>query len=114
MCKRVFPDKKLVDIPNDDPLYREPFVFPKGPPMLRHHDKKSRPMGISHEGRWVVFYHPGNMGDAWKTGHSGASKAVAASAYKLGVNIMYYSFTRYLEKHHPAPATRPGKRAGTG
>ena len=102
MCRQVFgPGKPLVDIPDDDPLYREPFVFPNGAPPLWHHHGRHRPLGIKHEGRWVVFYHPGDMGDAWKTGHSGASKAVASRAYKLGINIMYYTFTRYLEKHNP-------------
>jgi hypothetical protein len=109
MCKMVFPDKKLVDIHDDDPLYSEPFKFVKGAPLLL--SKKSRPQGIKHKGRWMVFYHPGNMGGLWKTGHSGASKALADRAYKLGINIMYYSFTRYLNIHHSKPTTRPGRKA---
>jgi len=102
MCRQVFgPGKPLVDIPDDDPLYREPYAFPNGAPPLWHHHGRYRPLGIKHEGRWVVFYHPGDMGDAWKTGHSGASQTIASRAYRLGINIMYYTFTRYLEKHHP-------------
>jgi len=100
MCRTVFPGKPLVDIPDDDPIFREPFSFPNGAPPLWHHGGH-RALGIKHEGRWVVFYHPGDMGDAWKTGHSGASDAVAQRALKLGINIMYYTFTRYLAKHHP-------------
>ena len=105
MCKKLFPGKHLVDVPDDDPLYREPFLFPNGAPLLWHHSKtnSSRPLGIKHEGTWVVYYHPGDMGDAWKTGSSGSSKAVTDRAYKLGINIMYYTFTRYLNKHHPPP-----------
>ncbi|MBT3199209.1 MAG: DUF4159 domain-containing protein [Phycisphaerales bacterium] len=106
MCKQLFPDKKLVTVPNDDPLYTEPFTFPKGAPLLWHHTNK-RPQGIKHNGAWVVYYHSGDMGDAWKTGHSGASKVLADRAYKLGINIMYYTFTQYLNKHHPGPTTRP-------
>ena len=101
MCRRVFPGKQLVDIPDDDPLYCEPFSFPNGSPPLWHHDNVYRPLGIRHEGRWAVFYHAGDMGDAWKTGHSGSSRAVSQRAYKLGINIMYYTFTRYLDRHHP-------------
>ena len=100
MCRTVFPGASLVDIPDDDPIFREPFSFPNGAPPLWHHGGH-RALGIKHEGRWVVFYHPGDMGDAWKTGHSGASDAVAQRALKLGINIMYYTFTRYLAKHHP-------------
>jgi len=100
ICKRIFPGKELVDVPDDDPLYREPFLFPNGAPLLWHHTK-TRPLGIKHEGTWVVYYHSGDMGDAWRTGSSGSSKALADRAYKLGINIMYYTFTRYLNKHHP-------------
>ena len=105
MCRRLFEGKELADIPDDDPLYREPFLFPNGAPELWHHtrSKDYRPKGIKHEGAWVVFYHPGDMGDAWKTDHSGAKKSVADRAYKLGINIMYYTFTRYLNKHNPPP-----------
>jgi len=103
ICKRLFPGKQLVDVPDDDPLYREPFLFPNGAPPLWHHNNRYRPQGIKHEGTWVVYYHSGDMGDAWRTGHSGSSKAVSDRAYKLGINIMYYTFTRYLNKHHPPP-----------
>jgi len=54
-------------------------------------------MGVRHNGRWVVFYHPGDVNDAWKTGHSGLSPDKAKAAYNLGVNVLYYSFTKYLE-----------------
>ena len=108
LCKQVFTDKKLVEIPNDDPIFRQPFVFSNGAPPLWHH-AGNRALGVRHRGRWVVFYHPGDMGSAWRTGHSGASKAVAERACKLGINIMYYAFTRYLDKHH---STRPAGKAG--
>jgi len=101
ICKRLFPGKQLVDVPDDDPLYREPYLFPNGAPPLWHHNNNYRPQGIKHEGTWVVYYHSGDMGDAWRTGHSGSSKAVTDRAYKLGINIMYYTFTRYLRRHNP-------------
>ena len=99
LLRRTFPELPLVDIADDDVIYREPFLFPGGAPPLWHHGGK-RAIGVKHEGRWVVFYHPGDMGDAWKTGHSGASKAVANRAYKLGINVMCYAFTRYLARHY--------------
>ncbi len=93
----LFPDKSLRLISYDDPLFRMPYVFSGGPPPLWHHGG-SRSLGIKHAGRWVVFYFPGDLNDAWKTGHSGISPHLARSAYQLGINIMYYSFTHYLEK----------------
>ena len=103
MCKRVFPGKQLADVPDDDPLHSEPFSFPNGAPAMFHHGNQFRPLGIKHEGKWVVYYHPGDMGDIWKTGHSGVSKALVDRSYKLGVNVIYYTFTRYLNKHYPPP-----------
>jgi len=94
--RQVFPDKRLVDIPKDDPLFRYPFHFPEGPPALWHHGGFSC-KGIKHKGRWIVFYHPGDVNDAWKTGHSGLRRNLARQAHALGVNIIWYSFTRYGE-----------------
>ena len=99
LLRRVFPGKNLVDIANDDPIYQAPFVFPDGAPPFWHHDG-NRALGIRHEGRWVVFYHPGDVNDAWKDGHSGAAPQVADQAYKLGVNVIYYAFNQYYKRHY--------------
>ena len=106
VCRRVFPGKELVDIPDDDPLYAKPFAFPGGPPRFWALGTKSRPCGIKHEGRWIVFYHPGKIGEAWGSGSSQASKVMADRAYRLGFNIINYAYSRYLDKHHPAGAKR--------
>jgi len=98
MLNRVLPGRSLVDISNDDPIFQRPFVFPNGAPELWHHDGY-RASGIKVNGRWVVFYHPGDLGDAWKDGHSGAGPEVAERAYKLGINLMYYAFNAYYRRH---------------
>ena len=98
LIRRVFPDKQLIDIANDDPIFHHPYSFPSGAPPLWHHSGY-RAMGIRHSGRWVVFYHQGDVNDAWKTGSSGASEAVANQAYKLGINIVNYAFTNYRNFH---------------
>ena len=88
--------ERMVEISDDDPLFREPYVFLNGAPPLWHHDGR-RALGVKYKGRWAIFYHPGDINDAWKTGHSGMRKDLADGAYQMGVNIVYYSFTRYLE-----------------
>ena len=98
MLRRIFPGKPLVDIPNDDSIYRQPYVFPDGAPPFWHHDGY-RALGVRDEGRWVAFYHPGDINDAWKDGHSGASEEVADQAYKLGINVMFYAFSQYYSHH---------------
>lgn len=93
----VFPDRQLVVIADDDPIFQGPFAFPNGAPPLWHHGG-SRALGIKHQKRWAVFYHPGDINDAWKTGHSGMGRDLADQSYKLGVNILYHAFTNYLDQ----------------
>ena len=95
-ARQLFPGESLLVIADDDPLFQIPFAFPNGAPALWHHGGR-RAMGIKHKGRWVVFYHPGDINDAWKTGHSGMSSELTKGAMEMGVNIVYYSFTHYLE-----------------
>ena len=98
LLSRVFPDKRLINIPNDDPIFRQPFVFPDGAPPFWHHDG-NRALGIRVGDRLAVFYHPGDINDAWKDGHSGASEAVAEQSFRLGINVMYYAFNAYYARH---------------
>jgi len=100
MLRKVFPGKSLVDVPNDDPIHQRPYMFPDGAPPFWHHSGY-RPLGIrDDDGRLMVYYHPGDINDAWKDGHSGASSEVADQAYKLGVNVMFYAFNQYYHRHY--------------
>jgi hypothetical protein len=93
----LFPGEPLRVIADDDPIFQLPNTFANGAPPLWHHGG-SRALGIKHRNRWVVFYHPGDINDAWKSGHSGMDASLANGAYDMGVNIIYYAFTRYLEQ----------------
>lgn len=96
LCRRVFPSRRLEVISDDDPLFKMPFEFDEGAPPLWHHGGY-RALGLKHRGRWCVFYHPGDLNDAWKTGSSGLPKRKARHAIQMGINVLYYSFTHYLE-----------------
>jgi hypothetical protein len=96
LAQQLFPGEPLLVIADDDPIFQLPYTFSNGAPPLWHHGGM-RALGIKHKDRWVVFYHPGDINDAWKTGHSGMDPAMAEGAVQMGVNIVYYSFTRYLE-----------------
>ncbi len=91
----LFEKNPLKVIADHDPLFAKPFGFPNGPPPLWHHGGKQC-KGVRFKGRWAVFYHPGDLNDAWKTGHSGMSKRLARESYRVGVNVLWYSFTHYL------------------
>ena len=95
LMRQVFPDKPMLDIADDDSLYQIPNKFPDGAPAFWHHGGK-RPLGIKHEGRWVVFYHPGDMNDAWKSdGYTDVTPEMKEAALNLGVNLVYYSFVSW-------------------
>ena len=92
LMRQVFPDKRMLDIADDDKLYQLPFSFPDGAPAFWHHGGK-RPQGIKHDGRWVVFYHPGDMNDAWKSDeYTDVTAEMRTKALNLGVNLIYYAF----------------------
>ena len=96
--RQACPELAWVDIPNDDIIYQQPFEFPNGVPPLFHHAGK-RGLGLKYNDRWVVFYHPGDLGDAWRNDHAGMDDAIALRAFKLGVNIMNYAFNMYTDLH---------------
>lgn len=92
---QVFPDKPLLDIADDDMLYQLPFGFPNGAPAFWHHGGR-RALGLKHDGRWMVFYHPGDMNDAWKSpGYSDVTPEMRNAAMHLGVNLVYYAFNQW-------------------
>ncbi len=93
--RQVFPDKPLIDIADDDMIYQLPYGFPDGAPAFWHHGGR-RALGVKHEGRWVCFYHPGDMNDAWKSqGYTDVSPEMRESAMNLGVNLVYYAFNQW-------------------
>lgn len=93
---RVLPGNALLTIADDDPIFQMPFTFPNGAPPLWHHGG-TRALGVKYRDRWVVFYHPGDLNDAWKTGSSGLDPRLASGSMEVGLNVMYYAFTHYLE-----------------
>lgn len=93
--RQVFPDKQLLDIADDDMLYQLPNPFPDGAPAFWHHGGR-RAKGIKHDGRWVAFYHPGDMNDAWKSpGYTDVTPEMRDAAMNLGVNLVYYAFNQW-------------------
>jgi len=48
------------------------------------------PLGWKVDGRWVAYYHPGALTDAWRDDHAGIKKDVYESCYLLGINIIFY------------------------
>jgi hypothetical protein len=93
--KRVFPDKPLIDIADDDMIFQSPHSFPNGAPAFWGHGGR-RALGVKHDGRWVVFYHPGDINDAWKSpSYTDVEPELREAAMNLGVNLVNYAFNSW-------------------
>jgi hypothetical protein len=92
--KRLFPDKELVPVPLDHPVYRIVHSFPDGLPKVHEHDGlPAEGLGIFHEGRLVVFYsYQSDLGDGWEDPEvHGDPYEIRESALKMGVNLFAYA-----------------------
>lgn len=90
MMKQVVPDIEPVKVPLDDPIHAQPNEL-RGLPFVSTHGGRDA-YGWKHKGRWICYYHPGDLGDAWSDGHAGVPKDVWQACYDLGVNIMHYAY----------------------
>ena len=82
-----------VPVPLDDSIHRVPFAIPSIPYVVPHGGKE--PLGWSADGRWLVYYHPGDISDAWADGHSGVSAEIYNGCYQLGANVFNYGHVEY-------------------
>jgi hypothetical protein len=93
---RVFPDRPLVDVPLDHPVYHIVHAFPEGIPKIHEHDgKPARGLGIFLGDRLAVFYsYESDLGDGWEDPQlHGDPPEVRAAALRMGVNLVAYAVT---------------------
>lgn len=93
---KVFPDKRLVELPFSHELYHIHFDFPQGLPKIHEHDgKPPRGFGLFHEGRLVVYYtYETNISDGWVDPEvHGDPAEKRLEALQMGTNIMIYALT---------------------
>jgi len=94
--RKVFPEKELVELPFDHPLYRAHFQFPNGLPKIHEHDgKPPQGFGLFHEGRLVLFYvYESNLADGWADPEVHKNpEPVRRKALEMGVNIIVWALT---------------------
>jgi hypothetical protein len=92
----LFPDRELVEIPPDHPVFNTLYPFPDGIPKIHEHDGgRPQALGIFHEGRIVLFYsYESDLGDGWEDPdvHEDAPE-VRESALRMGVNLFLYALS---------------------
>ncbi|NHF61109.1 DUF4159 domain-containing protein [Flavobacteriaceae bacterium TP-CH-4] len=92
---KVFPDKELVEIGADHPIFKQEFNFPDGLPKIHEHDgKRPQALGLFHENRMVLlFTYESDLGDGWEDpAVHNDSEEVREKALKMGANIISYVF----------------------
>jgi hypothetical protein len=94
---RVFPDRELVEVPLDHPVYRLIYPLTEGLPKVHAHDgKPAQGFGIFIDGRLAVFYsYESDLGDGWEDPDvHGDEPAVREAAIQMGVNLFSYAMGR--------------------
>lgn len=93
---RVFPDRELVDVPLDHPVYHVVYELPDGLPKIHEHDgRPARGLGIFLDGRLAVFYSlESDLGDGWEDAsvHEDPPE-VRERALRMGVNLFVYALS---------------------
>lgn len=93
--KKIFPNLKLQEIPNNHPIYHQTFSFANGLPKIHEHDKKPpQGFGLFYKGRLIVFYdYESDLSDGWEdqSVHNDP-KRIREKALKMGANIIEYAF----------------------
>lgn len=92
---KVFPDKELIELPANHPIFSSVYKFPEGLPKIHEHDgKRPQAFGIFYEGRLVLlFTYESDLGDGWEDEevHNDPYE-VREKALKMGANIIKYVF----------------------
>ncbi len=93
---RVFPDRPLVEVPVDHPVYHLVYDFPNGLPRIHEHDGyPAQGFGIFIRDRLAVFYsYQADLGDGWEDpGVHDDPESLREAAVRMGVNLFVYAVT---------------------
>lgn len=91
---RLFPEKELVGVPFDHPVYSIVHALPNGLPKVHEHDgRPAEGLGLFHEGRLILFYsYQSDLGDGWEDADvHGDPWEIREAALKMGVNLFCYA-----------------------
>ena len=95
--KKVFPNKKFVELPHSHPISSSYYKLKNGLPKVHEHDNRPpQALGIFENNKLVVLYtYESDLGDGWEdaTVHNDPPE-IRDAALKMGVNIIYYALTQ--------------------
>jgi Domain of unknown function (DUF4159) len=100
VLKQLFPDRPLIDVPLNHPIYRLVYPFPRGVPKIHEHDAKpARGMGIFIGDRLALYYtFQADLGNGWEDVGTYATDPpeLHEQALRMGVNLVTYAVTSRL------------------
>mgnify|MGYP000070728228 CR=1 FL=1 len=88
--------RPMLTVAKDDEIHRLPYELPNGIDHLWQHGGRDA-RGIREGRRWAVYYHPGDINDAWKDGASGLDAQKRENAFVLANNVIFHAFKNYVE-----------------
>jgi hypothetical protein len=93
--KQIVPEIEPEKIPLDNVIHRVPYGLTFLPFVAPHGGRDA--YGWKQDGRWIAYYHPGDVGDTWNDGHSGVKTEIWEAGYQLGVNVMTYAHAEHAK-----------------
>ena len=92
---KIFPNKELIELSIDHPIFNNHFNFSQGLPKIHEHDNiRPQAFGIFHEGRLILLYtFESDLGDGWENPEiHNDPQEVRLKALQMGANIIKYAF----------------------
>lgn len=90
----LFPERQIVELPFDHPIYHSFYDFPNGPPKIHEHDNNPpRAYAVVLNGRVAVYFLvESDIGDGWEDQqvHNDPENK-RLEALKMGLNILAYA-----------------------
>lgn len=93
----LYPDRPLVELPADHPVFHAFYEFAEGLPKIHEHDGESpQAFAIFHDGRMIVFYsYETDLGNGWEDAEvHGNPPELREQALRMGVNLFVYAMSR--------------------
>lgn len=93
--KKVFPNKELIELPANHPIFNMEYDFPQGLPKIHEHDgKRPQAFGIFEQDRLVLlFTYESDLGDGWEDAEvHNDPQDMRLKALRMGANILKYAF----------------------
>ena len=95
--KRVFPNKDLVPLPHDHPIFSSYFKMLNGLPKVHEHDNHPpQALALFEDKRIILVYtFESDLGDGWEDASVHQDPfPIREAALKMGVNIIYFALTQ--------------------